>query len=73
MNLEGTKFSAWIAHNSPGDPVCLGGADGGYSITAYPDDEGRLIGVLIAVNGDYVAAEGWVPAEEFMETLEFYE
>ena len=73
-SLEGTDFHAWIATNSPGEPVCLGGSDGGYSITAYPDAEGRIIGVLISTeDGTYVEAIGWVPAEEFMETLEFYE
>ena len=70
-NLEGTNFLAWIASNDPGEPVCLGGRDGGLSITAYYDDEDRITGVLVYDEIELIGAVGQIPAERFIEEVEF--
>lgn len=77
-DLDGTKYHAWVATAETGEPVCLGGRDGGYSITAYPDDEGRFVGVLISSDeGEIVEALGVIPAvilkDELKLAKEYYE
>lgn len=70
-NLEGTCYSAWIATESPGEPVCLGGSDGGLSVTAYPDSTGAIKGVVISDEEYTVAVVGWIPGEVVQEELEY--
>lgn len=70
-DLEGTNFMTWIAVNDPGEPICLSGNNGGLSITAYYDDEQRITGVLIYDEIKLIGAVGQIPAERFVEEVEF--
>ena len=70
INLDDTPFTVWIATNSPGEPICLSGKDGGYSITAWANTEGQIIGVGISTDEGYETIVGWIPGEELMDELE---
>lgn len=70
-DLEGTNFTAWIASEDEGKPICLGGADGGLSVTAYYDEEDAIKGVLVYDDTELVSVTGWVPSEVFKTELEW--
>ncbi len=68
---ERGEYLTWIASNDAGKPICLGGSEGGYSITVYPDDEGRFVGLIISLEEEIIGSVGWVPAEIVVEERDY--
>lgn len=66
---------AYRAVNSPGEPTVLASApEGGLSVNAYHDDEGRIVGVLVYDHDGLprlVAEAGLIPAAVLRDELRY--